>query len=220
MSMAAGRVDQLTTLMMRNLPPGFTKEALLMEIDSLGLRPGVTFAHVCTDFKTKECSGVAWVDFFSPAMAQLAKERWQGRREIAGISCSRGRKNTQINVAFAKKQGFDACVTENHRKHIKDEHLKAWVHPMLELRRDALELAKDTKTAMPSLASLPWPVLPVASVPGVPKSDEPAYIPLPVGHLGVSLEAPLDAAASAAPRLSAACRPPPGLEQFGPTLDG
>lgn len=135
-----------TTVMLRNVPREITKALLLDELRLAGGMDGaVDFLHVCVDFKDKACTGDAYINFLDPSKAREFVYDWQGRSEMCGFACSRGRKRTQLNVAFARKQGFDLCVIENYRKHIKDVRLKAWVPPDRDARRRDLERAKDAR---------------------------------------------------------------------------
>jgi len=118
-----------TTLMLRNLGAEATSEMLVEELRLFGMEGRVDFVHAWVDFKSKLCTGDAYLNFFDPADARVLKEMWHGREELGGIPCrQRWQRRAALSVAFARKQGFDLCVVESRRKHWKDPNRMGWVH--------------------------------------------------------------------------------------------
>jgi len=154
-----------TTLMVRNLGRQVTTEVLVEELIFFGMEGRVDFAHVWRDFKTKSCTGVAFVNFFDPADALALQAMWHGREELGGIPCRRDRwwlEQKTLNVCFAHKQGFDSCVLESRHRHTKDVNMMGWVHPCREgrcreLEKNTFETAGGDDSGPPGLSPQVWP---------------------------------------------------------------
>jgi len=112
--------------MLRNLGAEVTTDIVMEQLKLIGMEGRVDLVHAWIDFKTKLCTGVAYVNFFDPADARVLKAMWHGREEMGGIPCHPHRV---LNVVFARKQGFDCCLIEAIRPHFKDPSMMAWIHP-------------------------------------------------------------------------------------------
>jgi len=150
-----------TTLMLRNLGAEVTNEILAQELRLFGMEGRVDFLQAWVDFQTKSCTGDAYLNFFDPADARDLQKMWHGREELGGIPCSsRGHcgRNT-LNVVFAHKQGFDCCIREARRKHMKDVMIMGWVHTSRQDRCRALEEKNTFELAWSPPLSPPgfWP---------------------------------------------------------------
>jgi len=121
-----------TTLMLRNLGAETTTEMLMEELRLFGMDCRVDYVHAWVDFKSKSRTGHAYLNFLDPTDARFLKERWQGREEFGGIPCRHRWQRASLSVVFARKQGFDLCVVESRRKHMKDPSMTGWVHPSKE----------------------------------------------------------------------------------------
>jgi len=123
---SADAAQQQTTVMLRNLGAEVTTDIVMEQLKLIGMEGRVDLVHAWIDFKTKLCTGVAYVNFFDPADARVLKAMWHGREEMGGIPCHPHRV---LNVVFARKQGFDCCLIEAIRPHFKDPSMMAWIHP-------------------------------------------------------------------------------------------
>ena len=128
----ADPAEPKTTLMLRNLGAETTTEMLMEELRLFGMDCRVDYVHAWVDFKSKSCTGIAYLNFVDPADASFLKEQWQGREELGGIPCKHRWQRASLSVVFARKQGFDLCVVESRRRHMKDPSMVGWVHPSKE----------------------------------------------------------------------------------------
>jgi len=67
-----------TTVMLRNLPDGFTREGLLHLLDSEGFAGKYDFAYLPVDFDTLTGLNHAFVNLVSPAEAERLREHLEG----------------------------------------------------------------------------------------------------------------------------------------------
>jgi hypothetical protein len=70
--------QELTTLMLRNIPNDYTREMLLALLDSEGFATKYDFVYLPMDFNRKASLGYAFVNFVSQADAELAKSVLDG----------------------------------------------------------------------------------------------------------------------------------------------
>ena len=94
--------------------------------------------------------------------------------------CGTYRQLGALNVAFARKQGFDNCVHEGRRKQVKDSNMTAWVHPSKEGLSKSPGFAPAAVEVQPGLSWSP----PLPAPPGLSWSP-----PLPAPP-GLELPAP------------------------------
>lgn len=73
--------EEMTTVMLRNIPNDYTRAMLLEEMDSLGLRGTYDFVYLPIDFHRKSSLGYAFVNFNRHEDAVLGKERLHGFSE-------------------------------------------------------------------------------------------------------------------------------------------
>jgi len=116
-----------TTLHLRNLNPYTTNESVFRELGYVGLQTHADFVHVVLEWHRKRCLGQAYVNFSSSDHAATAWLAWQNKLVFGGCRCV----GEGLSVAYAKTQGFEACVQAHNRtnKHRKDTRLKPWVRP-------------------------------------------------------------------------------------------
>jgi hypothetical protein len=115
---------EYTTIMLRNLSPDIDINHLLVILLDSNIK--IDYIHVCKNFATKECIGIAYINFIN------SNDILKFKRLITNLSY-------KINIAFAKKQGFEECVKKSYREHVKDESLKPWVTPEKEYLREYIE---------------------------------------------------------------------------------
>lgn len=70
--------DQRTTLMLRNLPSDFSRDAAAEVLDREGFNARYDFVYMPTDFKNWAAFGYCFVNLVTPADALEAKEHFQG----------------------------------------------------------------------------------------------------------------------------------------------
>lgn len=67
-----------TSLVIRNLPDGYTRDLLAVELNNQGFAKAYNFVYFPTDFKNWAGFGYAIVNFFTHASAVAAMNRFQG----------------------------------------------------------------------------------------------------------------------------------------------
>lgn len=67
-----------TTIMLRNLPSGFSRDAVAEVLDREGFKAKYDFVYMPINFKTEEAFGYAFVNLVKPEDAQQAKEHFKG----------------------------------------------------------------------------------------------------------------------------------------------
>jgi len=70
--------DERTTVMLRNLPSTFSRDALVEVLDQEGFRGRYDFVYMPMNFKKGSVFGYAFVNLLTPADALDAKEHFQG----------------------------------------------------------------------------------------------------------------------------------------------
>merc|ERR1712232_1041555 len=73
--------QELTTLMVKNIPNDYTRSMLLELLDSQGLAGTYDFIYLPADFQRCSSLGYAFLNFVSQAAAEVAKVRLHGFRE-------------------------------------------------------------------------------------------------------------------------------------------
>jgi hypothetical protein len=90
------------TVMMRNLPNKFTKDLLLQSIDKAGFLQTYDFVYLPIDHETGANRGYAFINFYSPGLAFMFKNHFDGWKFCSFDS------NKVVSVVAATLQGFDA----------------------------------------------------------------------------------------------------------------
>jgi RNA recognition motif-containing protein len=75
---AAAMSQELTTLMLRNIPNDYTRKMFLELLDSKGLAGRYNFVYLPIDFNRMSGLGYGFVNFVSQADAQMARASLQG----------------------------------------------------------------------------------------------------------------------------------------------
>merc|ERR1711860_210318 len=95
--------EQRTSVMLRNLPRGYTLRMLLDLLDSRGFAGCYDFAYLPVNFETMSCLSHAFVNMVSPRDAERL-------RELEGVSWAFASENVCQVVWNDKNQGLAALV--------------------------------------------------------------------------------------------------------------
>lgn len=101
--------DARTTVMLRNLPPAFTRTALLQMLDSEGFAGTYDFAYLPFDFETLASLNHAFVNFSSAADADRCHEHFEGFATWPMLS------QNICTVAWNDRQQGLAALVERYR---------------------------------------------------------------------------------------------------------
>lgn len=111
LSHESGSLAETTTIMIRNIPNRFSQQALIEELNGLGLETRFDFVYIPIDIRTMANVGYAFVNFLQPEDAQNCLEVMQGHRfRRQGAKASRAQSACVANV-----QGLEANL-EGYRK--------------------------------------------------------------------------------------------------------
>lgn len=94
--------QDVTTVMMRNLPNKYTQRMLLSEINQAGFLGSFDFLYLPIDPETTANRGYAFLNFLDPSFAWMFKTAYDGRK------MSRFKSTKVVSVMPATLQGFDA----------------------------------------------------------------------------------------------------------------
>lgn len=109
---AAARND-VTTMMLRNVPKHLSQADLVSELNTSGFTQAFDFCYLPRHFESPENRGYAFVNFVTPANALMFQRAWQNR-EIRTVGCA----PALISVSHADVQGLQA-------------NMKKWCGPRL-----------------------------------------------------------------------------------------
>jgi len=98
-----------TTVMLRNLPDGFTRDALLHLLDSEGFSGKYDFAYLPVDFDTLSGLNHAFVNLISPAEAERLREH------LEGFSGWAAKSDNLCAVAWNDRQQGLPALVERYR---------------------------------------------------------------------------------------------------------
>merc|ERR1719265_979774 len=90
------------TVMMRNLPNKVSKDALIAEIDECGFSQTYDFMYLPIDANTGTNRGYSFINFHSPGLALMFKDRFDGHKFR---NCG---SHKVVSVVPARLQGFEA----------------------------------------------------------------------------------------------------------------
>mmetsp|Transcript_61649 Transcript_61649/g.177449 ORF Transcript_61649/g.177449 Transcript_61649/m.177449 type:complete len:495 (+) Transcript_61649:99-1583(+) len=115
-----------TTVIMRNLPNGYTRPMLLRLLDQTGFAGRYDFVYLPIDFKTEVGLGFAFVDFVTSGDAELARQRLSGFREWAIPSA----KVLEVGWSSAEQQGLAANVERYRNSSVMHESVPEEFRPL------------------------------------------------------------------------------------------
>lgn len=103
---AISSIDQpqeITTVLIRNLPKGLRQQELVTALDTTGFLDTYDFAYLPCDFQSGQCRGYAFVNFLSPLDATRLKREWQGSTRFQWFP-----GDPPLELKDAHVQGFEA----------------------------------------------------------------------------------------------------------------
>lgn len=98
---AAARPQEITTLMVQNLPRLCVPAGLAAELDRSGFAGSFDFVYVPTMFKAVHGKSFGFVNFVSPEVAKAFKRQWGKTWRFEAID-----QRTRVNVVDARIQGL------------------------------------------------------------------------------------------------------------------
>jgi len=134
--------EQMTTVMIRNLPPHITQACLVKELAQCGFEGTYNFLYMPQSFNTneKKCvKGFAFINFIQSSTADALAERWH-RQHRFGMNT----KQAPLNICPADIQGLEA-------------NLRKWATPRLRRIRNP-NLRPFVLEEHAKLVSVPAPV--------------------------------------------------------------
>lgn len=103
--------EHTTTIMIRNIPNRFSQQALIKELNSLGLESRFDFVYIPIDIRTMANVGYAFVNFLESCDAQHCLDAMQGHKfQRQGGKASRAQSACVANV-----QGLEPNL-ENYKR--------------------------------------------------------------------------------------------------------
>mmetsp|Transcript_26233 Transcript_26233/g.46500 ORF Transcript_26233/g.46500 Transcript_26233/m.46500 type:complete len:426 (-) Transcript_26233:28-1305(-) len=103
----AAEQEQVTTMMIRNVPKYISQKSVLEELNCSGFKGLYDFCYLPRDFNEKENKGYAFVNFDSPIIAGRFVAIWHNQRRF-GMQDPEPR----LNVKAAELQGLEANKTK------------------------------------------------------------------------------------------------------------
>lgn len=107
----ATQEEEITTIMIRNVPNRYDRVMLMMEIDELGFRGTYDFLYLPIDSSTMWNVGYAFVNFDDPQYAQLCMHTMQGY--VFAGACGGRPRVAHVSVAHVQglKRNLAHCVS-------------------------------------------------------------------------------------------------------------
>jgi len=103
---AAAPDQEVSTLLLQNLPRNISQDVLSRIITSMGFGNDIDFLYAPSEFGTLRCKGVAFVNFASSAVATNFASAWLQEKPLGSVV--RGRR--PVRILPASLQGYDANV--------------------------------------------------------------------------------------------------------------
>jgi hypothetical protein len=118
--------QEITTIMVRNLPFELTQKALLQELDRSGFEDLYDLVYLPHDFARKRNLGIAFVNFTTATAAQSLIDQWHGgNREFTHNVYAEG-----LNLKPSNVQGADANLKQwlgSNGKRIRNPKFRPYV---------------------------------------------------------------------------------------------
>jgi hypothetical protein len=135
----------LKTIMMRNLPKGYTREQLKQVLDLEGYFSKFDFLYVPYDFKTLTILGYAFINFISPDDAQRFRKDFAGFRRW-GVPSG---KVCNLSWANADQQGLDTNVERYRNSSVMHKSVPESCKPMVLVGGILVKFPKSSKKLWP-----------------------------------------------------------------------
>lgn len=140
--------EDITTLMVRNLPHNLTQRSLLEELDNSGFEGLYDFVYMPGSFTARRTNGYAFVNFISPISVAPFMGAWHRSRRF-GLT----EHDPLLNISPASVQGLKANVakwTGQRMNRIRDPNLRPYLANAVH-EKDVN--ASSTRNSMASVAS-------------------------------------------------------------------
>jgi len=118
--------ERRTTVLLRNLPEGFSRSSLLYLLDSQGFAGRVNFVYMPVNFGKMVAFNHAFVNLASPSDAQLIHAHFQGFSTWP-VPCD---KVCEV-VWYDKEQGLDALVEKYKNSPVMHESIPDECKPII-----------------------------------------------------------------------------------------
>jgi len=123
---ATKSVQSVTTLMLRNIPNSYTREALLRHLEEFGLQDCVDFIYVPMDFYRASSLGYAFVNFTTNEDAERGKQMLGGFRGWGVTS----KKVCEVSFSFPL-QGLNSHIEQYRNSCVMHESVPDFCKPAL-----------------------------------------------------------------------------------------
>lgn len=137
-----------TTLMLRNLPSCFTKQALLDTLDSKGMAGQFDFVYLPIDFLSGAALGYAFVNFSTTEDAELAMDRLQGFNSWNNLLGSASQKVLEVCWSDPH-QGLDMLVERYRNSRVMHGSVPDEFKPVMFKDGEKIDFPRPTKRVRP-----------------------------------------------------------------------
>lgn len=137
-----------TTLMLRNLPSCFTKQALLDTLDSKGMAGQFDFVYLPIDFLSGAALGYAFVNFSTTEDAELAMDRLQGFDSWKNLLGSASQKVLEVCWSDPH-QGLDMLVERYRNSRVMHGSVPDEFKPVMFKDGEKVDFPRPSKRVRP-----------------------------------------------------------------------
>jgi hypothetical protein len=137
--------SSLTTIMMRNLPKGYTREQLKHVLDHEGFYGRYDFLYVPYDFRTSTILGFAFLNLISPDEAQRFRKEFGGFRRW-GIPSG---KVCNLSWANMDQQGLETNIQRYRNSSVMHKSVPESCKPMILAGGVPIKFPKSSKKLWP-----------------------------------------------------------------------
>lgn len=139
--------EEVTTMMIRNLPRSLTQSTLITALDNCGFKGLYDFCYLPCSFDSCQNKGFAFVNFTSPSAAGMLVGRWHSKKPFAGADGVR----PPLSLCPALVQGLEANLKKWNQprcKRIRNPNLRPYVVDAQEERAASNAQVPDRKSVV------------------------------------------------------------------------
>lgn len=159
-----------TTVMLRNLPCGLTRKALVWNLNNKGFARLYDFVYVPFDFETKLCMGFAFVNLASGEQVRHLIEAFDGHSDWSP-KLSRRTTSKVCRVSICRTQGLAANIERNRNSSVMSDSIPGEFKPALFVGGRQVAFPKPTGALGP-----------IFERPHYSTVQEPSLLPENMGH--------------------------------------